>query len=54
MNAQSIEVVNTSECRNYKHFNTFSTASSLVFISQGHIGVVSELNAYDIAILIES
>ena len=54
MNAQRIEVVNTVECRNYKHFNTSPTTLRLVFISQTKIRVVTALNAIDIALLIES
>ena len=54
MNDQGIEVLNTSDCRNLKHFNTSSTTPRLVFISQKYTIVVAALNASNLVVLIES
>ena len=53
MNDQGIEVLNTSDCRNLRHFNTSPTTPRVEFICQKLIRVIVALNASDLAILIE-
>ena len=52
INDQGIEVLNTSECENFKHFNYILTIPRVEFISQKLIIVVVALNASDLAVLI--
>ena len=54
MNDQRIEVLNTSDCRNLKHFNTLPTTPRVIFISQKYIRVIVAFNALDLAVLIAS
>ena len=54
MNEQMIEVLNTSDSRILWHFNASPITSMIEFISQKLIRVITALNAFDLAILIES